>query len=116
MGHDTVHASNERYAAHSVSNVEPAEIAARRRPCDLNGLDARTGLGRLVPIDARLDPGTVAFEDGFDASVVQVSHVPVEAQCPGLFRAIRAEVDALHETAEDDDRARLHALTECSDR
>src|SRR6267143_952416 len=92
----------------SVADVESAEVAARLRPCDLDRVDARVRLGRLVPVDACLDSGTIPFEDRFDTSIVYVAHIAVEAEALGFLRAIRSKVDALDATAKDHDRARLH--------
>jgi len=94
----------------SMADVESAEVAARLRPCDLDRVDARVRLGRLVPVDACLDSGTIPFKDGFDASIVYVAHIAMEAEALGLLGAIRSEIDALDATAKDHDGARLHRL------
>jgi len=97
---------------HSMSNVEPSEIAAGLRPCDLDRFDPRVRLGRLVPVDARLDPGTIPFEDGFDISIGHIADVAAQTEALRLLEAIRSEVDALDATAKDHDRADLHDLVD----
>jgi len=95
-----------------MSNVKSAEVAAGLRPRDFNRFDARVRLGRLVPVDARLDSGAVPFEDCFDTSVGRVADVAVEPKALRLLGAIRSEVDALDATAKDYDRSDLHHLVD----
>src|SRR3989442_15327638 len=96
----------------SVANVEPSSIATGLRPSDLDRFDPRVRLGRLVPVDACVDSGTVPFEDRLDASVGQVADVTLKAKALRFLGAIRPEVDALDATAKDHNRASLHHLVE----
>ena len=95
-----------------MSNVEPSEITTGLRPGDLDRFDARVRLGRLVPVDARLDSRTIPFQDGFDTSVGHVADVALKAKGLRLLGAIRPEVDPLDTTSEDHDRASLHHLVD----
>lgn len=92
----------------STPDVEATEVSLRLVPRDLDGLHARVRLGRLVPLDARLDSAAVAFEHRLNAAVGQVANIAVKPERLGFLRAIRPEVDALDATAEDHHRASLH--------
>src|SRR3989441_6955988 len=89
-------------------DAKTAEFSLRIGPRHLDRFDPCVGLGRLVPLDARLNHGPIAFEDRLHTSIPSVLDVPVKSQRLRLLRTIRSKVDPLHASEKHDDRADFH--------
>src|SRR3989442_736840 len=89
-------------------DAKTAEFSLRIGPQHLDRFDPCVGLGRLVPLDPRLNLGPIAFEDRLHTSIPSVLDVPVKSQRLRLLRTIRTKVDPLHASEKHDDRADLH--------
>src|SRR5439155_24055025 len=90
------------------TDVQTAEFPLRLGPRDFDRFDPCVGLGRLVPLDARLDHGPVAFENRLHASIPSVLDISVKSQRLRLLRTVRSKVDPLHASEKDNDRADFH--------
>src|SRR5262249_23711454 len=74
----------------------PAPLAARVRPADLDVRDARGGRTAAGPGDQRLDGRALAFDLGLDRAVGPIAHPAGHAQLLGLVLHRAPEPNALH--------------------
>lgn len=97
-----------------MSDLEAAELPGGGSPLDVHGGYAGGGLGGPVPVDALFDQGPVSLKHRLDAAVRPIADVALEAEGPGLLRAVRTEVDSLDPPMEVNRRADQHEAIERS--
>ncbi|ELY48277.1 hypothetical protein C495_02345 [Natronorubrum sulfidifaciens JCM 14089] len=69
---------------------------------DVDAVDRRSGTARVTPLDHRLDGVLGAFEDRFDAAVLEVFPPAVDAFLTSRVACIRTVVDALDGSGDED--------------